>query len=136
VTRIAGNFALRFGYARWLRHLLSGEPPGYAGIGRATGLSGQAVSGWSGRAEAPTNYKLHRPLAEFLGVDRDWLIDGVGEAPDGDLWLRWVRARHEDHDAFADGAEIPTIERESFEEEDTPTRATGTSGRPNAKKRR
>jgi hypothetical protein len=51
-----------------------------------------------------------------------------------ELWRDWIDERR----AFGDGSEspIPTIERESFEEEDTTTRATGTSGRPNAKKRR
>lgn len=136
MKRISGDFALRFGYARWLRHLLSGEPPGYAEIGRATGLTGQAVSGWSSREEAPTNYKVHRPLAEFLGVDRDWLIDGAGDAPDSALWTRWLRAREASADPFADGVEIPTLERESFEEEEAPTRATGTTDRAGAKKRR
>lgn len=87
------SFALRFGYAGWLLHLKRGDAPGFAEIGRKVTRTGQAVSAWAAAAEAPTDYRVHRPLAEFLEVDEAWLVRGEGEPPRAELWTAWIRAR-------------------------------------------
>lgn len=90
------NFALRLGYAGWLLHLKRGEAPGFAEIGRAVTRTGQAVSAWAGADEAPTDYRVHRPLAAFLQVEEGWLIRGEGEPPRPELWKAWTVARQSD----------------------------------------
>lgn len=70
---------------------------------------------------------------------RRWLVGDVFTFARVDPMKRgtgWLAGTDMQADPFADGAEIPTLERESFEEEEQPRRATGTAGRPNAKKRR
>jgi transcriptional regulator with XRE-family HTH domain len=77
-------------------------------------------------------------IAQQCGVDPGWLAfgqDSKAPAPDG--FEKWLRNKTEEAEhAFGDGAEIPTLERESFDEEEPSTRATGTLGRPRGKKRR
>lgn len=93
------KFHERFGYARWIRHLVTGEAPSFAMIAKALPgekgepMTGQAVSGWKRRTEPPTNWKLHAPLAAALGVDEDWLIKDEGEPPHSALWAAWLEAR-------------------------------------------
>lgn len=87
------TFGERLGYARWLYHLVTGEAPAYAEIGRATGRTGQAVSGWMGVAESPADYRVHAPTAEFLGVDERWLFRDEGEPPRPELWKEWIKER-------------------------------------------
>jgi hypothetical protein len=86
-------FSVRFGYALWIQHLKRGEVPGWAEIGRAVTRTGQAVSAWATAAEAPVDYRVHAPLAEFLEVDEAWLVKNVGEPPQPDLWQTWRAAR-------------------------------------------
>lgn len=88
------------GYMLWLRHLERGEIPGFAEIGRDVGeaigsaaLTGQAVSGWLRRDEAPDSYRNNKALAAVLGADEVWLIDGNGDAPRPELWAVWAEAR-------------------------------------------
>lgn len=87
------SFGIRLGYARWLKHLRDGWAPGHAEIGKAVGRTGQAVRGWAQLDDAPTDYRIHEPLVEFLGIDETWLIRGDGDAPKPDLWKEWTRAR-------------------------------------------
>lgn len=87
------SFGTRLGYLRWLRHLLTGEAPGHAEIGRAVGLTGQAIMGWAARDEPPDNWRHHEPLAAFFGVDDTWLIRGQGNPPRPELWRAWLEAR-------------------------------------------
>jgi hypothetical protein len=87
-----GTFGLRLGFARWLRHLVEGEAPGHADIGRAVGVTGPAVSLWMGQDKAP-KWDYHRALADYLGVDKDWLIEGIGEPPHKQLWRLWIARR-------------------------------------------
>lgn len=96
------TFGERFGYAKWLYHLRKGYQPGHAEIGDAVGREGQAVTHWADREAPPPDYRdgkpLHAPLAEFLQVDKAWLIDGAGEPPLPELWERWIeRARSGQH---------------------------------------
>lgn len=86
-------FSERFGYARWLRHLATGEAPGFAEVGRAVERTGQAVSAWSSAEEAPVDWRVHGPLARFLDVEENWLIKNVGEPPLPDLWRVWTGVR-------------------------------------------
>lgn len=91
---------MRFGYLLWIRHLEHGTIPGFAELGREIGdaaggaaLSGQAISGWSKRDEAPDSYRNNNALAAVLGVSPSWLIDNEGEAPRPELWKAWTAAR-------------------------------------------
>jgi hypothetical protein len=84
----------------WIRHLDTGAIPVFAEIGRAVGeaaggdaLTGQAVSGWLKRDEAPDTYRNIKALASVLGAKEDWLIGGVGDPPRPDLWATSLRAR-------------------------------------------
>lgn len=94
-------FSERFGFAMWLRHLIRGEAPSYAEIGRAVAksgdkaMSGQAVGAWAHREAAPKNYELHKPLATFFDVPKDWLVDDDGEPPRPELWDVWIAQRRE-----------------------------------------
>lgn len=48
-------------------------------------------------AEAPTDYRLHRPLLDYFELkDGDWLIEGNGDPPQPELWPIWERARKVD----------------------------------------
>ncbi len=94
------GFSVRLGYMLWLRHLERGEIPGFAELGREVGeaagtaaLSGQAVSGWLKRDEAPDGYRNNKALASVLSVNEKWLIDGEGDSPRPELWGAWLRAR-------------------------------------------
>jgi hypothetical protein len=93
------EFAERFGFAMWLRHLITGEAPSYAEIGRAVtkpgekALTGQAVGAWAEREKAPRNWELHKPLATFFAVDKDWLVDDDGDPPRPELWEVWIAER-------------------------------------------
>jgi hypothetical protein len=87
------TFAVRLGYARWLRHLLAGEAPGNAEIARAVKHTGQWLTRWAASAEPPTDFRVHEPIAAFLGVSERWLFRGTGEAPRPELWDAWRLAR-------------------------------------------
>lgn len=87
------SFSVRLGYLRWLQHLLSGEAPGHAEIGRAVGVTGQAVMKWMEREDPPVNFRMHAPLASFFDADEKWLIRGEGEPQRPDLWAEWTKAR-------------------------------------------
>lgn len=84
----------------WLRHLERGAIPGFAELGREIGdamggepLTGQAISGWVKRDEAPDSYRNNKALASALGVEDRWLIDGEGDPPMPNLWTVWAAAR-------------------------------------------
>lgn len=87
------SFAERFGFARWLAHLVTGDAPGWAEIGRSVERTGQAVSGWALLPTAPRDYLVHAPLAECLGVAEAWLVRNDGTPPRAELWEVWVRER-------------------------------------------
>lgn len=72
---------------------MKGSAPGWAEIGRAVGRSGVGVSYWQDNDEAPSDYKVHEPLAAFFGADAAWLIHGKGKPPNSDLWAVWLRYR-------------------------------------------
>ena len=120
------TFAERFGYARWLRHLASGESPGFAEIGRAVERTGVAVSAWRDAVELPPDWRVHEPLSSFFGVDERWLIRDQGEAPRPDLWEVWIAARH-GMDQMRPGAFMPDprLDRKlTREEEERAVRAS------------
>lgn len=98
------TFGLRLGYANWLYHLSTGEPLTLAAIAKAVGRTGPAVGSWFARALPPPDYldgtPLHEPLASTLGVSKEWLINGHGDAPMPDLWKIWVGARRPETDEF------------------------------------
>jgi hypothetical protein len=87
------GFGSRFGYARWLYHLRAGAAPTHAEIAREVNRTGPAVSAWGDADEAPVDYRVHAPLAEFLEVDEAWLVKNVGEPPRPELWQAWRAAR-------------------------------------------
>lgn len=87
------TFAERLGYGRWLRHLIEGEAPSHAEVGRAVDRTGQAVSGWALLEAPPSDYRVHAPLAEYLGVEERWLIRNEGPPPRPVLWREWLVAR-------------------------------------------
>jgi hypothetical protein len=87
------GFGSRFGYARWLYHLRHAAAPTHAEIARAVNRTGPAVSAWAEVDEAPVDYRVHEPLADFLEVDEAWLVKNVGDPPRADLWEAWRSAR-------------------------------------------
>lgn len=86
-------FGERLGYARWLKHLTDGVAPAHAEIGREVGRTGPAVGAWMDEEEPPTDYRVHGPLAAFLGVDERWLIKNEVEPPRPELWKAWIAER-------------------------------------------
>jgi hypothetical protein len=98
---LSSHFGVRFGYARWLYHLRTGSSPGHAEIGREIGRTGPAVSGWMDAADAPIDWRVHTPLAEFLGIDESWLVRGQGDTPRPELWEAWLAARRQAQKADA-----------------------------------
>lgn len=87
------TFGERFGFALWMAHLTTGEVPSYADIGRRVGRTGPAVGAWIAANDPPPDWKVHEPLAKYLGVEDDWLVKGRGEPPDQILWSRWIAHR-------------------------------------------
>lgn len=79
-----------------LLHFTSGECPANAEIGRAVERTGPWVTKWAKSATPPRDYEVHAPLADFLGVPRDWLIEGKGDPPRLDLWTVWLQERAAD----------------------------------------
>lgn len=87
------RFSERLGYARWLYHLVKGVAPTHAGIGSEVGRSGVAVGYWMDDAEPPSDYRVHAPLARYLGVRDTWLIRNEGQPPRPELWNAWIEER-------------------------------------------
>lgn len=100
------TFSERFGFARWLRHLTTGESPGFAEIGRAVERTGPAVGAWLQSDDPPPDWRVHEPLATYFGVDERWLIREQGEPPRLDLWEVWIAARR-GKDQMRPGAFMP-----------------------------
>jgi hypothetical protein len=128
------TFAQRFEFARDRQRAL-GTWREDQELARQVGVAASRIVEYKARSEAPGASRT-LALARVMAVDPGWLAFGEASqapAPGGfDTWIRNRAAR----DPFAGGFAVPTLERESFEEEEPPTRATGTSGRPGAKKRR
>lgn len=87
------TFADRLAYARFLMHMRTGEAPSNAAVARAVGRANAWVTEIARRREAPTDYRVHRPMAEFLGVPEAWLVRAEGSVPEPELWKRWQAAR-------------------------------------------
>lgn len=95
----------------WLRHLVDGDAPTLAGIGMKVGRTGPSIGAWLKMREAPTDYRVHAPLARVLGINEAWLIRGEGNPPDERLWTLWLRGRQaQDAERAAGRSEAPTIE--------------------------
>lgn len=121
------KFYERFGYARWLYHLDTGAAPAHAEIAREIGRTGPAVSGWMDDENPPTDYRVHQPLADFLGVDAKWLISDVGEAPRPQLWAVWLKARRSER-------ATPTLDRLQKDPETSVRDYLKSAKKPTAKK--
>lgn len=87
------GFHERLAYARWLRHLRTGECTTDKEIADATDRSSPWVTKWKVSEEAPADRHAARALSTFFGIEERWLMDGEGEAPEPDLWPRWEAAR-------------------------------------------
>ncbi len=48
---------------------------------------------WETLAEPPTDWRVHAPLAAYLGVDERWLVRDEGEPPRPELWAAWIKER-------------------------------------------
>jgi transcriptional regulator with XRE-family HTH domain len=133
IGRLAdGGFAERLAYVRWVRQARLRRYENDRQLAAALGVGEKWLGKWKDSTKAPEGRSEASAIEAVLGrPTTEWLYDGVGEPPNPELWQAWL-----DEHAFAGGAEIPTLDRESFEEEEPPTRATGTAGRPGAKKRR
>jgi hypothetical protein len=118
------RFGQRFGYARWLKHLVDGTAPTHAEIGRAVGRTGPAVGAWLAESEPPSDWKVHAPLAGFLGVDEGWLVKQEGKPPRPELWREWLVARALD----AARAEDPAGVEEFLEKERAASRPATARG--------
>jgi len=87
------RFSDRLGFARWIYHLKRGESPSKSEIARAVDRTGPAVLAWMDLDEAPTDYRVHEPLADFFGVDKEWIISEKGDPPHKELWDAWMAER-------------------------------------------
>jgi transcriptional regulator with XRE-family HTH domain len=134
------SFGERLGFVIWLAGKVLGVDSGKQ-FAQAIGKRSSQLSRWLKEDPRPEWATIKR-MADAVGVSPMWLdeptANGAVEPDDFPEWLvaRRRRLADEDERAFDDGAEIPTLERESFEEEEPPTRATGTTARSGAKKRR
>lgn len=93
---VKSTFAERLAFARLVHHYRSGESPGNAEIGRAVERTGPWVTKWAKSSEPPTDFRVHAPLAAFLGVEERWLIRDQGDPPMVELWRRWLADRRGD----------------------------------------
>lgn len=107
VPRETATFSERLAYARWLKHFTSGSAPGNAEIGRAVDRTGPWVTKWADSETPPPDYRVHRPLAAFLGVEEAWLIRDEGEPPRRDLWQAWIEERRRPKTAALESPAIP-----------------------------
>jgi transcriptional regulator with XRE-family HTH domain len=91
------SFAERFAYLRFLKHLELGKAPTWKEIGDAVGVTGEAVQGWVAKNQPPRDYKTVAELLRYFGgpelLEQGWLMEGVGVAPDPEMWVRWRSAR-------------------------------------------
>lgn len=130
------GFGDRFAYARWLLHGRKGQAPEQTAVAKAVGRSQPTVAEWYGRTEPPKDYQIHKPLAEYLGVEKDWLIEGAGRPPEPALWAWWLGRRAEvllrltaerQRELDAEGAAISA--REGSGNKPGRGKGTGTGGR-------
>lgn len=90
---MASTFGQRFGYARWLYHLRTGDAPTNKAIAEQVGRSAPAVGAWVVAEAPPPHYITHAPLAAFFELDERWLLRGEGDPPYPELWKEWLAAR-------------------------------------------
>lgn len=149
---ISSTFGERFLYARLHQQVYGIGEESDGVFAAAIGVGSSSVTAYKTADEAPpANRTL--AIAQRCGVDPGWLSFGemtTAQSPIG--FERWIGSRRNrqagaaalrvaEDAVFGDGSKspIPTREREvdSLEQEEVPpTRATGTVGRPGAKKRR
>lgn len=87
------SFRDRFAYARWLFYGRTGQEPQQTVIAERVGREQPSVGAWYVRESPPPHWQTHQPLADYLGVDRVWLIEGKGNPPEPMLWEWWTLAR-------------------------------------------
>jgi hypothetical protein len=127
-----GGFAERLAYVRWVRTARLRRYENDRQLAAALGVGEKWLGKWKDSSRPPEGRSEAAAIEAVLGRESTaWLYDGVGAPPNPELWQAWLDER-----AFIDGAELPTLERESFDEEEPPKHATGTAGRSGAKKRR
>ncbi len=100
------TFGERLEYLRWITYLRQGSPPSWTDIGEGIGYTSEGVSKWR-VSEKPPRYEVHRPLADYFELkdsEPRWLIDGVGEPPEPQLWKVWARYRRATPKAVPKGA--------------------------------
>jgi hypothetical protein len=138
IGRLAdGGFAERLAYVRWVRQAQLRRYENDRQLAAALGVGEKWLGKWKDSTKAPEGRSEAAAIEAVLGrAATEWLYDRVGDPPNPELWQAWL-----EEGAFGDGSEspIPTHGRliDSLEDkEEPPTRGTGTTGRPGAKKRR
>lgn len=64
-----------------------------AALGKAGGRTGPAVTAWLDAIEAPPDWKIQKPISDFLGVPKVWLFEDAEAAPEKSLWEVWLKTR-------------------------------------------
>jgi hypothetical protein len=127
-----GGFSERLAYVRWVRQARLRRYENDRQLAVALGVGEKWLGKWKDSAKPPEGRSEAAAIEAVLGrATTAWLYDGVGEPPNPELWNAWL-----DEHAFDEGAELTTLKDGAFDDAETPRRATGTAGRPNAKKRR
>lgn len=90
------TFAERFAYVRWLFYGRTGREPLQSELAERVDRSQPTVGEWYVREQPPSDYRVHGPMADYLGADREWLIDGAGKPPEPVLWRWWYAQRRGD----------------------------------------
>ena len=92
----------RIAKARREKGLREGRDVGKAELGRAAGISGQAIAEWEADKSTPRTGNLIA-AARFLGVSLDWLAHGRGEMRPESILARLV---HEEEKATVEAQQV------------------------------
>lgn len=124
----APSFTDRLAYARFLVYFRTGEAPSNAALAKAAGRTGPWVTQIEDKPDPPADYRVHRPMAEFLGVPERWLIHGEGSPPEPEMFARWWAQRT----GRPLTLDLPTLGEDAYEPlnlEEPPARRRRSGGR-------
>src|SRR5262249_36983689 len=65
------------------------------------------VSAWHRPGGSAPSWDEYHDVAAYFDVDADWLFNGEGEPPDGDLWIAWLAHSSERTKGAEPGAAKP-----------------------------
>lgn len=86
------SFAVRLAYVRWLNSRGALSPESDSDLAKRAGLGNEWLAKWKKRDDAPNDRTRAGLLVAALGADPGWLLDGVGNPPEPELYVAWERA--------------------------------------------